>query len=53
MRETIMSACLILILFQVMETTKMIYLVTEFASGGEVYGQYILMLVRVVFGWFP
>lgn len=26
------------VLFQVMETEKMIYLVTEFASGGEIFG---------------
>lgn len=27
-------------LYQVMETEKMIYLVTEYASGGEIFGDY-------------
>ena len=27
-------------LYQVMETEKMIYLVTEYASGGEIFGKY-------------
>lgn len=26
-------------LYQVMETEKMIYLVTEYASGGEIFGK--------------
>ena len=28
-------------LYQVMETERMIYLVTEYASGGEIFGKYI------------
>ena len=27
--------------WQVMETKQMIYLVTEYASGGEIYGMYL------------
>ena len=29
----------LLFLFQVMETERMIYLVTEYASGGEIFGE--------------
>lgn len=29
-------------LYQVMETERMLYLVTEYASGGEIFGKYIL-----------
>lgn len=31
------------IVFQVMETEKMIYLVTEYASGGEIFGMYLFL----------
>lgn len=31
------------IMFQVMETEKMIYLVTEYASGGEIFGMYLFL----------
>lgn len=38
------------IFLQVMETEKMIYLVTEYASGGEIFGTYLLSLfITVVF----
>lgn len=30
---------------QVMETERMIYLVTEYASGGEIFGEYIYCLL--------
>lgn len=33
-------------LYQVMETEKMIYLVTEYASGGEIFGN--ILLVRLI-----
>lgn len=30
---------------QVMETERMIYLVTEYASGGEIFGKYIYCIL--------
>lgn len=30
---------------QVMETERMIYLVTEYASGGEIFGEYIYCIL--------
>lgn len=32
-------------LHQVMETERMIYLVTEYASGGEIFGKYIYCIL--------
>lgn len=34
--------------FQVMETERMIYLVTEYASGGEIFGKKLLSSLFVV-----
>lgn len=32
-------------LYQVMETERMIYLVTEYASGGEIFGKYLYCIL--------
>lgn len=29
-----------------METDKMIYLVTEYASGGEIFGKYVVLAME-------
>lgn len=46
-------------LYQVMETEKMIYLVTEYASGGEIFGEFKLLFLilkdndsKLVIIWF-
>ena len=36
----ICSTSLLIVSSQVMETERMIYLVTEYASGGEIFGEY-------------